>query len=381
MGNGKISPLIIIVLLLLLALIGFAVVSVLGGSSKTGGGSGDTGKTAEELIVPVITATLSSEEPDQSEIVISLKVQINDEEGIESITLPDGSIITAAEATYTVTENGTYSFKAKSVSGEVTTKDVEIKNIRIVSADNPYIPAGFSYVGGDINKGYTIQDSYGNQYVWVPCPSGMLHRDTVTDIDYKESSDSALSLVNSVAKYYGFYMGRFEASSYDTGNGLVASTRAGQIPWTDVTYIDALHASISAAKVFGYEEDISTNIISSYAWDTVLKWFNTTLGTSYSSSLSYGNFDGTIKPTGTTPKDCVNNIYDMAGNVREWTTEIYESAAEAAKSSSTKKEEKVINRVVRGGSANLSRTAASHTAYAENTSETYWGFRTVLYKN
>ena len=209
----------------------------------------------------------------------------------------------------------------------------------------------------------------------------MLHRDTVTDIDYKESSDSALSLVNSVAKYYGFYMGRFEASSYDTGNGLVASTRAGQIPWTDVTYIDALHASISAAKVFGYEEDISTNIISSYAWDTVLKWFNTTLGTSYSSSLSYGNFDGTIKPTGTTPKDCVNNIYDMAGNVREWTTEIYESAAEAAKSSSTKKEEKVINRVVRGGSANLSRTAASHTAYAENTSETYWGFRTVLYKN
>ena len=46
-----------------------------------------------------------------------------------------------------------------------------------------------------------------------------------------------------------------------------------------------------------------------------------------------------------------------------------------------KVEENVMLRVVRVGSAKLNRTAAAYTAYAENTSETYWGFRTVLYKN
>ena len=37
-------------------------------------------------------------------------------------------------------------------------------------------------------------------------PTGKLTRETMLNIDYEESSGTASALVNSVAKYYGFYM-------------------------------------------------------------------------------------------------------------------------------------------------------------------------------
>ena len=38
----------------------------------------------------------------------------------------------------------------------------------------PYMPNGFSYVKGEVETGYTIVDSYGNTYVWVPVENGEL---------------------------------------------------------------------------------------------------------------------------------------------------------------------------------------------------------------
>ena len=97
----------------------------------------------------------------------------------------------------------------------------------------------------------------------------------------------------------------------------------------------------------------------------------------YSSDVNFGNYSGTIYPTGTTTTDVVRNICDLGGNVREWTTEIYK-----VKNVEKKDKDKayVTERVVRGGSANLKRTPISRINYPENTSDNYWGFRLVLYK-
>ena len=81
---------------------------------------------------------------------------------------------------------------------------------------------------------------------------------------------------------------------------------------------------MAVKNTYKIEEDIKTNIVNSYAWDTTLAWLNKTSGdNTYSSSINHGNYGGTIKPTGGTTQDQVNNICDMAGNVREWTSEIY----------------------------------------------------------
>ena len=385
MGNGKISPLVIVVLMIILAGVAFVAVRIMSGQSAIPGINDKNDKEAEKaLIIPAISFELSSEEENQEEVLIKVKAQVDHEDGIDHIILPDGTKIEAPEAEYTVTENGTYKFQASSVAGGKSESEIKITNIRLISADNPYIPDGFKYVGGDVDSGYVISDNYGNEYVWIPCPKGLLKRDTLLDTAYSEASESATALVNSVAKYYGFYMGRYEASAYDTGEGLVAATKEGAIPWTEVTYIDAANAAKVSGQYFGYPDDIITNMQSSYAWDTVLAWLDEKTGeVAYSSSKNYGNFGGTIKPTGTTTKDQVNNIYDMAGNVREWTTEIYKGTTSTKKSSSSKKNQTagILTRVVRGGSANLARTPAAHTAYEENTSEPYWGFRLVMYKN
>lgn len=382
MGNGKISPLIIVVLMVILAVVAFVAIKIMGGESAIPTLGDD--KEQEDVVdgsTPVITLTLNTEEKDQDEVIISVKAVVDDEEGIESIILPDETVVAAEEAEFTVTENGTYTFKAISVAGIQSTSEIKVSNIRLISADNPYIPEGFSYVGGEVKNGYTISDKAGNEYVWIPCANGIISRDRLLNSEYEETSDSASELVNSVAKYYGFYVARYEASAYDTGSGLVASTREGEMPWTDVTYLDAVTASKVSAEYFGYEEDIKTNIMNSYAWDTTLQWLNKSLNETYASSINHGNYGGTIKPTGGTNSDKVNNICDMAGNVREWTSEIYKGTT-TTKTKTNKKttETAILSRVVRGGSASLNKTPSGYTAYEENTSEAYWGFRMIMYK-
>ena len=147
--------------------------------------------------------------------------------------------------------------------------------------------------------------------------------------DYEETSTSATELVNSVAKYYGFYIARFEASEYEVDGEKVAASMAGKNPWTNITYLEALEYSNKSAEKFKYE-DCYTTLLNSYA-----------------------------------------------GNIKEWTTEIYKKPVEKDPKS---KDDNVKYRVVRGGSANLSRTPSSYIGYPENTSDNYWGFRLVLYK-
>ena len=150
-------------------------------------------------------------------------------------------------------------------------------------------------------------------------------------------------------------------------------------------HLNAANAASRTSSIFGYE-GYQTAIMNSYAWDTVLSWIDSTVE-SYSSNTGYGNYSGSIRNTGMTESDIKNNVCDLAGNVREWTTEIYKNVKSNANiqygvdtTNEPVVSETVNYRVVRGGSANLSRTASSHTGYKENISDQYWGFRMILYK-
>ena len=219
--------------------------------------------------------------------------------------------------------------------------------------------------------------------MWVPVESGKLTRNTKLDTKYEESNTVVSGFVNSVAQNYGFYIGRYEASAYNIGGSDVAASMKDKAPWTNISYGTAATVASESAKGFGYQ-DCQTALINSYAWDTVLSWIDMTTE-NYSSSIDYGNYSGTMRSTGSTESDMKNNIYDLAGNVREWTTEIFKESTTSTKvnkKTNTKEDvlETVNYRVVRGGSANLDRPPSSHTAYKDNSSEAYWGLRTVLYK-
>lgn len=382
MKDNKFFPIIVVglcILLIAIVVFGFSILKKDTSSNKPGGANANE----DDLIAPVIDLSLDTMEEEQSEVKIMVVASTDDEEGIDYIQLPDKTKIFAETHEYPVTENGEYSFKAVGVNGAESTLSIEVTNIREVSANNPYIPTGFECIGGEVDTGYVIQDKFGNQYVWVPVPSGILTRSNMMSTDYEESNSSATALVNSVAKNYGFYIARFESSSYEIDGKKVAASLAEKMPWTGINFREAEEAATLSAEAFEYE-NVATALVNSYAWDTTLEWINKSVP-NYSTNTSYGNYSGTIYPTGSTESDQMNYICDLAGNVREWTTEEYAPInSNTGKKTTTKKNnstDTVRNRVVRGGSANLNKIANSRNGYPEDLTDEYWGFRMVLYEN
>lgn len=75
---------------------------------------------------PVITATYDKKNAQTVTIYVSAS---DNNTGIKNITLPDSTVIDAEEATYQVTENGTYDFQATDYAGNIASYIVVISNI------------------------------------------------------------------------------------------------------------------------------------------------------------------------------------------------------------------------------------------------------------
>ena len=224
-------------------------------------------------------------------------------------------------------------------------------------------------------------DLVGNQFVWIPVDNIADYKrtayssnvatgttDTTTNSEQikRSSSDSdyfkeALppDEKTSVETNKGYYIGRYEAgdkesteatpptfrtSSSSTSNKI--TVKAGQAPYNYVTRNQAKSLAETFSTKQGYTS-VKSKLVSSYAWDTAIAFIQKT-NSDYGSSSEEGNYkdsptftytgigdteknkqtkaNGTITliPTGQTT--AVNNIYDMGGNVYEWTTESFSGA-------------------------------------------------------
>ena len=235
------------------------------------------------------------------------------------------------------------------------------KNTEVTYPDGKvWIPEGFRISRDSAEKvqgGVVIEDKDGNQFVWVP---------VATLADYKrtwytgEGSFSNYSEAlpedekTSVERYKGFYIGRYEAGDKEStgttkatfrtsssGADNAVTIKANQVPYNFVARTQAVSLAEGFATKQGYKA--KTKLVSSYAWDTTIAFIEKTVN-NYGSSSSQGNYYNTSvnykditdesKPektkaenssllvaTGQTTPVC--NIYDMGGNVYEWTTESF----------------------------------------------------------
>ena len=129
--------------------------------------------------------------------------------------------------------------------------------------------------------------------------------------------------------------------------------------------------------MYGSEAKVTSDLINSYAWDTAIVFiqkcgtennsstYSKTVGQS-STSTSATQTTGTNKLKATSKVDKQCNIFDMAGNCREWTTETSSDSN--------------IPCVYRGGNFDNSRTYTSFR-FGDITSsaDSCYSFRPLLY--
>ena len=231
------------------------------------------------------------------------------------------------------------------------------------------IPGGFHIAedsGTKVEEGIVIEDSNNNQFVWIPVGT----YNVTTEVDKDGTQDGKLTNEltrriftsegatsgngdevmdtffygegneNSVAKDQiegfktrattnkGFYIGRYEAGTEtertaETDPLTTPLVQANKYPYVYVTRDEAKQ---QAEAMYSGNEFVTSELISSYAWDTALNFICQTNEEGYvlamTSDSTYGNIDTNKKTqTGGYPADCYSNIYDLLGNCFEWTTE------------------------------------------------------------
>ena len=252
------------------------------------------------------------------------------------------------------------------------------------------IPKGFYYVGGTKEEGIVISDNsadkgkgtshevaktlVGNQFVWVPVEDDSAFRPY--EGYYNKKLDTMLSnckepatngyateqaeydaMKQSVLDHDGFYVARYEAG---TENGARTSTDKNNIDdeavfkqgknvynwikWGN-SMTDPAGGAVEKVKEMYTDKEkygVTSTLIYGIQWDAIMTWIDPEYknedGTLYNKGSFVANstdkgYYNQLSPTttGSNANYAVKNIYDLAGNVYEWTMEAYVSTSRVSR--------------------------------------------------
>lgn len=234
---------------------------------------------------------------------------------------------------------------------------VDTGKIKAVLKEGEYIapiPTGFevSTVSGEntISGGLVIKEG-ANEYVFMPCTEENYTEDsfgplTGTDIDSKKAYDSQEQLdyyygknyysyandftyaqdktdiETSINKYKGFYVGRYETT---INNGTIGSQKGATVLTTDTKLPNdkyyRWYGLYKAQKdLYGNNSNVFSSMITSKEWNTIMTF--TGYGDAKRATSTYTtkpDLSGSAYKGTTDTYDLTKNIYDLAGNVWEWT--------------------------------------------------------------
>ena len=217
-------------------------------------------------------------------------------------------------------------------------------------------------------KNWTEQDSV----ISITATSGgssfrepdIIDADSSNSVTISQLETEFNNMIESVKKYGGFYIGR-----YETGN--LSQEKASIIKNNSDIGNQTWYTMYKKAKGIAVNNNVTSSMIWGSQWDATMRWMYNS-GNEEKKKYTYdsrgkGNYssDSPIA-TGSIEAYAVNNIYDMAGNVSDWTIEAYST----------------VLRVTRGG--NYSDDGSNGPASVRRSSNPTnsidnYGFRVALY--
>ena len=329
----------------------------------------------------------------------------------------NGNVVLAGSSTEpnppASTENGTL--------GKVTGNEKTNTTVKDSLGNQVVVPAGFKVVNKDANvtDGIVVEDvshaeTAGSQFVWIPVGEVIKdsagNKETITLGRYVFNEDGTIDTAlsktepgdqlktSSGASYYfteglkdssttnthakdiedfknkvtntthGYYIGRYEARK----NGTQVTVKASDKVYNMITQPDAATVSRGMYSDSNFESDL----MNSYAWDTAIvflqKFDNRANKTKpYSRQNSLNTRSDGLASQGTnnlevSKQDVICNVWDMASNCSEWTTETSSDSSRPC--------------TYRGGYYNYSSICTS-TRISNGTSDSYAfiSFRSLLY--
>ncbi len=205
--------------------------------------------------------------------------------------------------------------------GEIKNKDNTTTNIQLarytfditIDPDNYEISGGTGAVKTTKTDGSELTDE------WVEINSGGYEylEEEATSTTYGNTKAKNIEEFKTKAKNNGgYYLARYEASR---GEGDKVKSKSAAV-WNNITQPEAA----TKAREMYTSNSFESDLVNSYAWDTAIVFIQTYSGDNdYSKQTSKNT---SLANTGTNG-DKVCNIYDMASNTVEWTTETYTHSA------------------------------------------------------
>ncbi len=292
-------------------------------------------------------------------------------------------ILTQAKNAKKATEEETENEKRKLSQVEASTH-LENYDYTDTEGNIAKIPAGFavSNVEGEnlVSKGLVIIGETGNEYVWIPCTTDeqdtnkvqykretekwgieddngtLATKDELTlteeiPSEEEEKAGITVEVLNEIVKQIksekvsvknngGYYIGRYETGKEKNS----AVVKQNKMPYREISWSTAY----DLARGLNIKDGATSYLCSSYAWDTAVNFIEkNSIWTNYGASREDTNenwLDKEVKDKNENVIKQINsakllntglttaklNIFDLAGNASEYTTEILPNTGEEA---------------------------------------------------
>ena len=264
----------------------------------------------------------------------------------------------------------------ESVKGTETTNTTVKDNL----GNQVVVPAGFKVINpnDNVTNGIVVEDvtheaTKGSQFVWIPVGdvikdsagnketitlgrydfddkgnataySGRFTEDTATNHNSEYKNTIAKDIedfknkVNNIT--HGYYIGRYEARDKSATSARTSSSvETNQLVCTANNYVYNYITQPKAAELsrgMYSDSNFESDLMNSYAWDTAIvflqKFDNRANKTSLKPYSRQTSLNGSLASQGTnnlsdvSKQDVICNVYDMASNCYEWTTETFNSS-------------------------------------------------------